>query len=140
MQQLAPHPMDRVHQSRFHLYIEIYANFSYLLNNESNLPLPSCLLYWATSIDMLVPRGHVNITWSVSQTAFWYVLKVADSSAVIKISKWKYVHSCLMGWNRWKWRIAFFRMRLHLSTISARSNQESSKYCFAYTKKKTHLW
>lgn len=40
------------------------------------LASPPYLPYWANSMEMVVPRGHPNCTYSWSQPAFWYVRRV----------------------------------------------------------------
>lgn len=44
------------------------------------------LPYCANSMDIVVPRGQLNCTYSWSQPAVWYVLKVPDSKAA---KKWR---------------------------------------------------
>lgn len=43
--------------------------------------------YCASSMDMLVPRGHPNATFSESHVVFWYVLNVPDSRAAERNDK-----------------------------------------------------
>lgn len=51
---------------------------------------PPYLPYCANSMEMVVPRGQLNCTYSWSQPAFWYVLRVPESRAERR-SKWRQI-------------------------------------------------
>lgn len=55
--------------------------FSVVSGHKPSFGSPPYLPYWANSIEIVVPRGQFNWTYSWSQPALWYVLKVPDSKA-----------------------------------------------------------
>lgn len=62
--------------------------FSVVSGHKPWLCSPPYFPYCANSMEMVVPRGQLNCTYSWSQPAFWYVLKVPESRAERR-SKWK---------------------------------------------------
>lgn len=70
-------------KAKQHLLIVLACKYYKKSSANRNLP-PTVFPYWATSMDMLVPRGQLNDTISVSHPAFWYVLSVPDRRAAIK--------------------------------------------------------
>lgn len=54
-----------------------------ILHAKNHLPL-SLFSYCAISMDMLVPRGQLSVTFSESQLVLWNVFRVPDNSAVSK--------------------------------------------------------
>lgn len=57
-------------------------------NTIKHKPMPF-FSYCASSMDMLVPRGHASVTFSESHVVFWYVLNVPDSKAAERNSRRK---------------------------------------------------
>lgn len=63
------------------LFFTSYFQIPLHFHSDSNVYLPPARPYCASSIDIVVPLGQLNVSCSESHAALWYVRNVAASKA-----------------------------------------------------------
>lgn len=89
--------------------------FSVVSGHKPWLCSPPYFPYCANSMEIVVPRGQLNCTYSWSQPAFWYVLKVPESRAEkrrMEINYWFMVPSSGLEWMK-----RFFVLHTHVHSL-----------------------